>query len=132
MRTPKELLDLLLTQDGDEYEWGEEVSPSNSNPKAFDCSELVEWGCARLGVKPTMPDGTLSQVRHCRKHGLLISEKQAIRTAGALLFYFSKDPFKYDDFKGRHVAVSQGNGKTFEAKGEAYGVGAFSAQNRGW
>lgn len=132
MRTPKELLDLLLTQDGDPYVWDATASPSDSNPKAFDCSELVEWGCARLGVKPTMPDGSIYQVRHCRKHGLLISPEQAIRTAGALLFSFSADPFTGGRPKHSHVAVSQGNGKTFEARGEDYGVGAFSALNRGW
>jgi putative chitinase len=131
MSTPKELLDLLLTQEGDKYVWHAEASPSDSNPKAFDCSELVEWGCARLGVKPTMPDGTIYQVRHCKKHGLLIPPGRAIRTAGALLFRFSSNPFE-EEPEDRHVAVSQGNGKTFEARGKNYGVGAFSALNRGW
>jgi hypothetical protein len=42
MSTPKDLLDLLFTQDGDPYEFATEASPSDSNPKAFDCSELVE------------------------------------------------------------------------------------------
>ncbi|MCX5891768.1 MAG: hypothetical protein NTW80_02155, partial [Deltaproteobacteria bacterium] len=132
MSTPKELLDLLLTQDGDPYVFGVEVSPSDSNPKAFDCSELVEWGCARLGVKPTMPDGAIYQARHCRKNGLIIPWEQAIRTAGALLFHFSDDPFTGDRPEEAHVAVSQGNGKTFEARGREYGVGSFSAQDRGW
>jgi putative chitinase len=132
MSTPKKLLDLLRAQDGDEYVFGVEVSPSDSNPEAFDCSELVQWGCARLGVKPSMPDGTIYQVRHCRKHGLLIPVEQAIRTAGALLFRFSRDPFTGGRPSGAHVAVSQGNGKTFEARGRASGVGAFSALNRNW
>lgn len=132
MVTPKDLLDLLLTQDGDPYVFGVEVSPSESNPKAFDCSELVEWGCARLGVKPIMPDGAIYQVRHCQKCGLLIPVKQAIHTTGALLFFFSDDPFTGDRPDHSHVAVSQGNGKTFEARGKAFGVGAFSAQNRSW
>ena len=92
MSTPKKLLDLLLAQDGDEYEFGVEVKPSESDPKAFDCAELVEWGCARLGIKPTMPDGSWLQVRHCKKYGLLIPVEQAIRTPGALLFYFSFIP----------------------------------------
>jgi putative chitinase len=132
MSTPKELLDLLLTQDGDPYVFGFEVSPSDSNPKAFDCSELVEWGCARLGVTPTMPDGATYQVRHCQKYGLIIPVKQAIQTPGALLFAFSDDPFTGDRPDHAHVAVSQGNGKTFEARGRAYGVGTFNAAGRGW
>jgi putative chitinase len=132
MITAKDLLDLLLTQDGDPYIFGVEVSPSESNPKAFDCSELVEWGCARLGVKPLMPDGAIYQVRHCRKYGLTIPVEQAIHTTGALLFSFSDNPFIGERPRLSHVAVSQGNGKTFEARGKDYGVGAFSAQNRGW
>lgn len=132
MKTAKELLDFLVAQEGDEYDFGVEVSPSESNPKAFDCSELVEWGCARLGVKPAMPDGATYQVRHCRKHGLLIPVEQAIRTTGALLFSFSGDPFSGDRPDHSHVAVSQGNGKTFEARGRAFGVGTFSALKRGW
>jgi putative chitinase len=132
MKTPKQLLDLLLAQDGDIYEWGVEVSPSDSNPKAFDCSELVEWGCARLGIKPTMPDGAIYQARHCQKYGLLIPVDKAIHTTGALLFYFSDDPFSGGRPSGAHVAVSQGNGKTFEARSSALGVHAFTAINRGW
>jgi len=132
MVTPQDLLDLLLTQDGDPYIFGTEVSPSDSNPKAFDCSELVEWGCARLGVKPIMPDGAIYQARHCRKYDLLIPVGQAIHTPGALLFRFSDNPFSGDRPDCSHVAVSQGNGKTFEARGRAYGVGAFSALKRGW
>jgi putative chitinase len=132
MITPKDLLDLLLTQDGDPYIFGAEAEASDSNPNAFDCSELVEWGCARLGVKPIMPDGAIYQVRHCRKYELLIPVEQAIRTSGALLFHFSDNPFTGGRPHCSHVAVSQGNGKTFEAKGRAYGVGAFSALKRGW
>ena len=131
-KTPKKLLELLLAQDGDEYVFGTEVSPSESNPQAFDCSELVEWGCARLKVEPTMPDGAIYQVRHCRDNGLLIPVEQAIHTAGALLFYFSDDPFTGGRPEGAHVAVSQGNGKTFEARSTNSGVHAFSALNRGW
>ena len=132
MITPKNLLDLLLAQEGDVYVFGVEVSPSESNPKAFDCSELVQWGCARLGIKPSMPDGTIYQVRHCQKYGLLIPVEQAIRTAGALLFAFSDNPFSGGRPEHAHVAVSQGNGKTFEARGRKYGVGAFSALKRDW
>ena len=130
--TPKKLLELLLAQDGAEYIFGEEVSSSESNPEAFDCSELVEWGCARLKVKPTMPDGAIYQVRHCQKYDLLLPVEQAIRTAGALLFYFSDDPFSGGRPEGAHVAVSQGNGKTFEARSTKCGVHAFSALNRSW
>jgi putative chitinase len=79
-----------------------------------------------------MPDGAIYQARHCRKYDSLILVEQAIHTAGALLFSFSDDPFTYDEMDHSHVAVSQGNGKTFEARGRTYGVGAFPALRRGW
>jgi len=130
--TVKEFVELCLAQEGDEYKFGAETSPNDPDPDTFDCSELVEWACARLGVKPIMPDGALFQIRHCRKYAPAISVEEAIKTPGALLFYFAKDPFQYDTFDGRHVAVSQGNGKTIEARGAAYGVGQWSANGRGW
>ena len=46
--------------------------------------------------------------------------EQALRTPGALLF------------RPGHVAISLGDGRTIEAKGSKYGVGIFSAHNRGW
>jgi putative chitinase len=133
MATSKDFLDVLFTQDGDDYVFGAEAAPSDSNPEAFDCSELVEWGCARLGIKPTMPDGAMFQARHCEKHNSLIPLPQAIKTPGALLFSFSPDPFTNDELDHAHVAVSQGNGLTFEARGKKFGVGAFSAtEGRNW
>ena len=35
-------------------------------------------------------------------------------------------------YRPGHIAISLGNGKTMEARGKDYGVGVFSAQNRGW
>lgn len=133
MATSKDFLDVLFTQDGDRYVFGTEASPSDSDPEAFDCAELIEWGCARLGVKPTMPDGSWLQARHCRKFDSSIPVEKAIRTPGALLFFFSDDPFSGDRPAQAHVAVSQGNGMTFEARGREFGVGAFSAtKGRNW
>ena len=125
-------VDLLLSQDGDRYIFGHEVSPSDSDPDAFDCSELIEWACARLGVTPRMPDGSWYQARHVRNHGLLIPVDQAIRTRGALLFRFSSSPFTGGRPSSAHVAVSLGNGETIEARSTRHGVGRFSAHGRGW
>ena len=48
-----------LAQAGKSYVFGAQASAADPSPKAFDCSELVKWACARAGVTPTMPDGTM-------------------------------------------------------------------------
>ena len=132
MATNSELLSLVISQAGDSYVFGIEVRSSESDPQAFDCSELVEWACARLGVEPRMPDGSWYQARHCQMHQTIIDVDQAVNTSGALLFSFSSSPFEGGRPRRAHVAISQGNGKTFEARSTSYGVGAFSSLNRGW
>jgi predicted chitinase/cell wall-associated NlpC family hydrolase len=132
MPTGKEIVAQALTCKGDAYIFGVEVPASDPDPKAEDCSELVEWGCARQGVSPKMPDGTWYQIRHCRDHGLLIPVEQAIQTPGALLFYFSSSPFDGGRPDMAHVAISQGNGKTIEARSTKYGVGEFPSAGRNW
>lgn len=132
MATNKELLELVTSQDGDSYVFGVEVRPSESNPEAFDCSELIEWACARLDVEPRIPDGSWYQARHCRIQNTLIEVEEAINTAGALLFLFSSSPYEGPRPKRSHVAISQGDGRTFEARGRRYGVGFFEARDRGW
>lgn len=120
----KSIVKLAEDQKGDAYVFGAEVSKSDPNPKKFDCSELVEWVCARHDVEPVMPDGAIYQYEHCRKHGTTITVAKAIKTYGALLFRISSS--------GNHVAISRGDGTTIEAKGKAFGVGIFSAEGRGW
>lgn len=132
MPTAQAFADLLLSQEGDRYVFGVEVSHDNADPDAFDCSELVEWGCARLGVTPKMPDGSWLQARHCRDHGTLVTVDDAIRTVGALLFRFSSSPFVGGRPTSAHVAVSLGDGRTIEARSTRLGVGVFSADMRGW
>lgn len=124
----EQFLTLLLSQDGDKYVFGVEVSPSDTNPSAFDCSELVQWACARLGVVPTMPDGSWLQARHSTP----ITVAEGISTPGALLFKFSSNPLTGGRPNSAHVAVSQGNGRTIEARSSAYGVGQFTSVGRGW
>ena len=58
--TGEQYADLLLSQEGDEYEWG---------------------------VKPKMPHGSVVQWEHCRRHGTeLPSIEDGINTKGTLLF----------------------------------------------
>lgn len=132
MATNYELIELVKSQEGDAYKFGVEVLPSDSNPDAFDCAELVEWACARLGLHPTMPDGSWIQAAHCKSHGMMTDVEIAINTPGALLFRFSSDPFAGHPPKIRHVAISLGDGHTFEARSSSQGVGTFRASGRNW
>jgi cell wall-associated NlpC family hydrolase len=97
---------LALQQAGKRYVYGAEASPSDPNPRAFDCSELVQWCADRIGITPAVPDGSDAQKAHCKP----IPVTQGINTKGALLF------------APGHVAISLGNGKTIEAMNESAGI----------
>ena len=129
----EDFVDLALAQTGDDYVFGHEVSLSDPDPDVFDCSELVQWACARLNVSPVMPDGSWFQFRHCYNRGLAVSISEGISTRGALLFRFrGGDPLTGARPTSSHVAVSLGDGTTIEARGSAWGVGSWSTVNRDW
>lgn len=115
-RSALEFVRIAVTQAGDRYVFGAEARPNDPDPDAFDCSELVQWGLARVGV--TFVDGSVAQINACRP----ISVEQAIRTRGALLFRPGKP--------SNHIAISLGNGRTIEARGRRYGVVEASAHGR--
>lgn len=115
-----QIVALCLQQVGKQYIYGAEASPSEVNPRAFDCSELIEWACARANVSPKFPDGTDAQEAHCRRSGTIITVQQAINTKGALLF------------QPGHVALSLGTGSTVEAMNEQRGVTKGNANGRGF
>jgi cell wall-associated NlpC family hydrolase len=122
-------LHAALSQAGDRYVFGAEAAVSDANPDAFDCSELVQWAAGQAGVD--LPDGSWLQYQALEKQGAIVPVEQAIHTPGALLFSFSSDP---STATGRpssaHVAISLGNGETIEARGRAYGVGSFEANEQ--
>jgi hypothetical protein len=127
MATPKieRFVELCLAQKGDKYVFAAEAAATDPNPEAFDCSELVEWACVRLGVP--MVDGSMNQRALCQSTGAMISVEKALRTRGALLF---RD--KAVTNVG-HVAVSLGVAApaqplTIEARGSAFGVGVFDGR----
>lgn len=126
----EQMIGAAIAQTGKPYIFGAEVKLDDPDPPAFDCSELVQWACARAGLK--VPDGTWNQVTHCRDVGTLIDISTAIWTRGALLFKFGGDPFQGTRPSSAHVAISLGNGTTIEARSAKYPVGSFSAEDRGW
>jgi cell wall-associated NlpC family hydrolase len=122
-------LDEALRQAGDPYVWGAHTSPSDADPGAFDCSELVRWAAARAGVQ--VPDGSWLQYLDLKEKGALVPVEQALRTPGALLFSFSSEPERGGGRPSEaHVAISLGDGRTIEARGREYGVGVFDAGDR--
>lgn len=117
-----------LAQKGKPYIFGAEAKATDPNPSAFDCSELVEWSCARAGVTPRVPDGAYYQREHCRKSGMGIPLGQGLRTRGALLFVGDGTGVGRDAIT--HVAWSLGDGTTIEARGAKWGVGTWPSTNR--
>jgi len=118
-----------LAQAGDPYVWGASASPTDPNPKAFDCSELTRWAAKRAGVD--LPDGSWLQYLSLKQQGATIPVAQALQTPGALLFSFSSEPTPGGGRPSHaHVAISLGDGRTIEARGRNYGVGSFDAGNR--
>lgn len=103
---------------GKPYVFGAEADLKDKSPEAFDCSELVQWAAHQVGVN--IPDGSHAQARWCTDKLTRLSPGQAMLVRGGLLF------------RPGHVAISLGDGRTIEARGKAYGVGAFHAEGRGW
>jgi cell wall-associated NlpC family hydrolase len=139
MLTVEPLLQLAFAQIGKPYVFGVEVRLDDPSPATFDCSELVQWVCARAGVQPEMPDGSWIQYLHCRQNATVISVDEAIRTRGALLFTnrdaigAPMEPADVNDVPPQgHVAFSLGDGKTVEAMGTKWGVRQGDATGRTW
>jgi peptidoglycan hydrolase-like protein with peptidoglycan-binding domain len=81
-----DLIALLCSQEGKPYVFGAEVSPDDQDPVALDCSEILEWACARLGVAPRVPDGSWLQYRHCVRAGLAADGAYGPLTEAAVRF----------------------------------------------
>jgi cell wall-associated NlpC family hydrolase len=124
MPTGQQLVQLALTQMGERYVFGAEARPSDPNPNRWDCSELVEWVCARTGVNPKVPDGAFYQWKHCRP----ISVGQAAGIPGALLFF--GDGTGVGRSAITHVIFSRGNGTSAEARSSKYGTGSWPIAGR--
>ena len=100
-----DFVSVALAQVGDTYIYGAEVKLDDPDPTAFDCSELVQWACARVGI--SFVDGSSAQIAKCKK----IPVAEALRIRGALLH------------KPGHIGISLGDGGgVVEALGRKYGV----------
>ncbi len=114
-------------QKGDVYNYSSTPRPDDPNPTRFDCSSLVQWAAHNAGVElPRTAEYQYMKLRDENK----TSVDEALRTPGALLFYFSKEPQGALPAGQAHVAISLGDGRTIEARGSDYGVGEWSATER--
>lgn len=125
-------LNAALAQDGDEYIYGVTADATDSDPEAFDCAELVQWAAARAGVE--VPTGSWLQYLELKDRGTAMSVERALHTPGALVFSFSEEPVPGGGRPSKsHVAISLGDGENLiEARSSKYGVGQFSAKDRGF
>ena len=106
---------MALTAVGTRYVFGAEASPSDPSPAALDCSELIEWACARVGVR--FVDGSANQIAASKQIGVA----QALRTRGAILY------------KPGHIGISMGDGRrSLEARNPRDGTGVFNASDIAW
>jgi cell wall-associated NlpC family hydrolase len=127
-RSALDFVTICLRQTHDHYLWGAGRDTSDPDPDAFDCSGLIYWACAQIGIK--VPTTSQTQWAACRDAGTTISIERAARTRGALLFEAGSDGTP--DAPG-HVAVSLGDGQhTIEARGRSYGVRQQPIEGRDW
>lgn len=101
-----------LSQTGKAYVYGAQPVATDPDPRAFDCSALVQWSATRAGITG-VPRVAADQHASCDQ----ISAATAINTRGALLFPASLT----------HVAISLGNGRTIEASTDGVPVGQLNA-----
>lgn len=117
-----------IAQDGDRYVFGAEAAKEDVDPDEFDCSELIQWSCARARLSPVMPDGAYNQWMHCKKYSTMLTVTTGMKTRGALLFVGDGTGVGRDAIT--HVAMSLGDGTTIEARGRKWGVGVFPSVGR--
>lgn len=136
--TADELLHVMSLQVGKPYVLGVRVDKTDPNPAAFDCAEAVSWAVYQVtgklyGVSPNATDPTKAgsftglwraDVASGRVRTLPVDV--GIRTPGAILLRYPQ-PNSYG-----HIAVSTGDGHTYEAAGKTAGFIKGSALGRRW
>jgi cell wall-associated NlpC family hydrolase len=121
----EQFVQAALAQTGDDYVFGAEADVASADPSVFDCSELVQWAAGQVGVE--VSDGSWYQYLALEEAGTTMSVDEALRTRGALLFWFSDEPTAGGGRPAEaHVAISLGDGRTIEARGTEYGVGSWT------
>lgn len=113
------LIDLGRKLVGKPYVFGAEVKlndPSPDHIKAIDCSELVEWLFAQIGI--TVPDGSYNQAKTCKRLSFVPGDiKSDVLLIGDLGFKWDPETQAI-----HHVGIYIDEGMVLEAKGKSWGV----------
>lgn len=84
--------------------------------KAIDCSELVEWLYAQIGL--SIPDGSYNQAKVCRELRFIPNDpKSDVLLLGDLGFKWDPETHAI-----HHVAIYIGGRDVLEAKGKKWGT----------
>lgn len=138
MPTGEGLLARARQHVGEEYRNGLVPKDDGNWHGPWDCAEFASWlvfqesgqiyGCTDPNAAPARADAyTGAWRRDARTRGRLVSVEEAAATAGAMLLRYPPGPGEMG-----HIAVSDGEGGTVEAKGAAYGVVEDKAGGRRW
>jgi N-acetylmuramoyl-L-alanine amidase len=138
MATGKDMLDLALTRVGERYVNVRVPKDDGSWHGPWDCAEFMSWlvyqvsgrlyGCTNNEDAPHIAEAyTGSWKANSAALGQRIPWQRAAATTGAVLLRYPPQPGTMG-----HIAVSDGNGGTVEARGRAYGVVRYTANNRDW
>jgi cell wall-associated NlpC family hydrolase len=107
-----------MSHAGAPYVYGEEGP-------GYDCSGLMQ--AASIAAGKPLPRTADEQAGACAAQHRIVSVAEGLATRGALLFRL------HGGGVDSHVAMSLGNGTTFEARGTAYPIGVFGyAASGGW
>lgn len=109
------------------YYLGASASMTDPYPRLFDCSELVQWADFRTSGTSRMSGTAFTQYQGC-KH---ISVAQATKIKGALLF-MTDSMNNLNNSSVHHVAISQGDGTTIEARSTDKGCGSWPVAGSGF
>jgi cell wall-associated NlpC family hydrolase len=122
-------LELALAQADKPYVFDAQAD-GQTDPEAFDCSELVEWA-AEMAGSDDVAEASYLQYLQFKEAGTLIPVEDAMNTPGAVLFRFPHEPVPGEPRQdGSHVAISLGDGRTFEAMSPSAGIGFNVAEGR--
>lgn len=100
-------IDLIArSQLGKPYVFGAEVDLKDPNPKAFDCSEFVEWVFAQCGFY--VPDGSQNQ------YNASVPVTKGHEGIGDVGF------FRHEGKPVHHVGILVSHGEVIDARGEPH------------
>ncbi len=135
----KDVLDIAFRHDGEAYILGARAPLTNKNwTGPWDCAEFASWCSYQaydiiFGAKPSDPLRADAYTGfwwdHASEQNAMCTVDEALETPGSFLL---RKPGAFGITIG-HIAISCGDGTTFEAKNRRSGVGHFeNAADRPW